>query len=140
MYWKVTIFLLRAETDWVTHRIRIAVSSKAANLSYHIPLSEVLRCSVTAILSSTPFPLAQRSELEQKQHDLSLQEKHVHILEGYIIHIHSRDTLSSDFTIETQKKIICTSDTRVYISSKKKIYIHSRNNYFKIFTHEKKTL
>jgi hypothetical protein len=96
---------------------------------------------VNAILSSTWLPPAQGSDLKYKQFDLALQEKHVHILEGYIIYIHSRHTLSSDFRTETHKKIInCTSNNRLYIRSKKNMYIHSRHTDFKIFKHETKTI
>jgi hypothetical protein len=77
---------------------------------------------VTAILSSTLFPPAQSSDLKHKQFDLALQEKHVHILEGYVINIHSRHTLSSDFRTETHKKLFAQA-TLGYVTGAKKLCI-----------------
>jgi hypothetical protein len=89
---------------------------------------------VTAILSSTLFASAQRSDLKHKQFDLALQEKHVHILEGYI----------KFFRTETHKKKLFAQAAIRYISGAKKkkkyIYIHSRHTDFKIFTHGTKTI
>jgi hypothetical protein len=51
----------------------------------------------------------------------------VHILEGYIIYIHSRHTLSSDFRTETHKKKLFARSTLGYVSGVKKLCIFTAN-------------
>jgi hypothetical protein len=132
--WNATLYLLIAETRQVTHNSSRSMSSQAATLNSQTCSSEVRHGSVTAILSATLLPPAQSTELKHRPFDLGLQEKHEYILEDYILFIHTRQTVRSNFRTETQTIFDCRRNTSVQIGSIKFIYSQQTHGLWTLYT------